>query len=350
MKNFAPRPTVYDIARTAGVSLATVDRVLNARPGVSEKTIIRVNKAILNLGYVRDVAAANLARQRNYRLAFVVPDEPSAITGKLTEAIEEAGAHAISERTEIAIHTVPDNDPHHLAKTLKGLGNSNLDGVAIMAPETPHVRDAIRRLKENDIHVVAVLSDLPNSQRNHFVGINSVSAGRTAAQLLGRFIGDPPANFAAKILVIAGSMTLRDHIERRLGFDQVMAADFPHVEVLPSVECWDDSDTVRQIVPEMLQRHATIAGIYSLGAGNQGLIAALEKYQSRRPVFVVAQELTAHTRDALARGIFDAVISQDFGHVVRSAIRILRAISDNLEVNPSQERIRTEIIMKENLP
>ena len=45
-----PKPTVNDIARVAGVSLATVDRVLNARPGVRDVTIEKVNKAIAELG------------------------------------------------------------------------------------------------------------------------------------------------------------------------------------------------------------------------------------------------------------------------------------------------------------
>jgi LacI family transcriptional regulator len=53
------KPTVNDIAREAGVSLATVDRVLNARPGVRARTINAVNDAISRLGYVRDMAAAN---------------------------------------------------------------------------------------------------------------------------------------------------------------------------------------------------------------------------------------------------------------------------------------------------
>ena len=346
MKSVAKRPTVHDIAKTASVSLATVDRVLNTRPGVRENTIIRVNEAISRLGYKRDVAAANLARQRNYRLAFVLPDEPAAITGKLNEAIEEARLHAVVERTQIETHTVPANDPYKLAAILRNLEDLGLDGVIIMAPETPHVRDAIRRLKEKEIYVTAILSDLPNSKRDHFVGINSISAGRTAAQLLGRFMGNEPA----KVLVIAGSMILRDHMERRLGFDLVMATEFPTIEVLPSVECWDNSETVVEIVPPLLQRYPDIAGIYSLGAGNRGLISVLENIKEKQCISVVAQELTNPTRNALEKGLFDAVISQDFGHTVRSAVRIMRARSDNLEVNPSQERIRTEIIMKENLP
>jgi LacI family transcriptional regulator len=58
------RPTVNDIAKAAGVSLATVDRVLNARQGVREKTVARVNAAIEQLGYIRDVTAPNRATAR----------------------------------------------------------------------------------------------------------------------------------------------------------------------------------------------------------------------------------------------------------------------------------------------
>ena len=68
------KPTVNDVARVAGVSLATVDRVLNERPGVRSVTIDKVMGAVTQLGYVRDSAAANLARQRFYRLVFILPE------------------------------------------------------------------------------------------------------------------------------------------------------------------------------------------------------------------------------------------------------------------------------------
>jgi LacI family transcriptional regulator len=67
------RPTVRDIAREAGVSLATVDRVLNARPRVRENSVRRVQDAVEKLGYVRDVSAANLAKRKEYRFAFIFP-------------------------------------------------------------------------------------------------------------------------------------------------------------------------------------------------------------------------------------------------------------------------------------
>ena len=69
------RPTVHDIAREAGVSLATVDRVLNARPGVREKTIAKVRAAVERLGYVRDTYAAKSCSAAPVPLCFRPPGE-----------------------------------------------------------------------------------------------------------------------------------------------------------------------------------------------------------------------------------------------------------------------------------
>ena len=57
------KPTLHDVARTAGVSYATADRVLNERGGVAQKSILRVRQAIEDLGYERDQHAANLSRR-----------------------------------------------------------------------------------------------------------------------------------------------------------------------------------------------------------------------------------------------------------------------------------------------
>ena len=186
------RPTVNDIAREAGVSLATVDRVLNARPGVRAKTIQAVQDAIARIGYVRDVAAANLARQRDYRLAFVLPDTDSQFTATLLDALAEADRLSVSARTDVVLRRFPAEDPHALAHLLAELPEEGVVGVAVMAPETPILRDAIRALKSKGLAVVALVSDLPNTERDHFVGIDNRAAGRTAAVLMGRFLGRRP--------------------------------------------------------------------------------------------------------------------------------------------------------------
>jgi LacI family transcriptional regulator len=90
------RPTVYDIAGVAGVSLATVDRVLNARPGVQAKDRSTRSRAAINrLGYVRDVAAANLAKRRIYPLVFIVPGGPNSFMRGLEAEIRAAMPSAL---------------------------------------------------------------------------------------------------------------------------------------------------------------------------------------------------------------------------------------------------------------
>ncbi len=340
------RPTVNDIAREAGVSLATVDRVLNARPGVRAQTITAVNEAITKLGYVRDMAAANLARSRNYRMAVVLPDTESQFLHTLLAAISHAAALAATARTEVEIHRFPAEDMHALADILARLGAAQVAGIALMAPETPIVRDAVRALKALHIPVVALVSDLPNTEADHFVGIDSRAAGRTAGVLMGRFLGEKPA----KVVVLAQSMLLRESIERRRGFDEVMQSDFPQVEVLQTLETHGSADTLRQVVTELIRNTDGLRGIYLLGSGHRALAAVLRDLRLLGRLTLIGHELTPHTRRALEVGQLDAVITQNVGHLARSALRVLRAKADRDVIDEAQEQLRIEIVIRENLP
>jgi LacI family transcriptional regulator len=249
------------------------------------------------------------------------------------------------DRTTVQVLGFPPEDPHALAALLDGLAQAgDLDGVAIMAPETPPLRDAIRRLKAAGVAVAALVSDLPNTARDHFVGVDSIAAGRTAGVLMGRFLG--PAG--GRVMVFASSMLLRDSLERRLGFDAVLARDFPAVEALPSLEGHDDPALIARVVAAQLAAFPDIAGVYALGTGVRALGAAL-RAAPRRPV-LIAHELTRHSRAGLLSGAIDAVITQNLGHIARSALRVLRAKRDRAAIDPAQERIRIEIVIRENLP
>ncbi|WP_171209285.1 MULTISPECIES: LacI family DNA-binding transcriptional regulator [unclassified Ruegeria] len=339
------KPTVNDIARVAGVSLATVDRVLNRRPGVRSVTVQKVQKAIDKLGYVRDTAAANLARKRVYRFLFILPDTDNEFIEALTAQITEQSRDQFIERTRISIKKVAPFDPQEIVNLLDGIDSRETDGVAVFGPETPSVRDAVKRARDKGVPVVALVSDLPSSDRDHFVGIDNVSAGRTAAQLMGRFV-----HRKGKVLVLTGSRLARDHLERRQGFDLVVAEDFPHLEVVASVEGRDDPKLIYKLLPEIFETYPDLVGIYSSAAGNAGLVQFLSDHRIGKDLVIIAHELTPLSREALRKGIFDALISQDSGHIIRSAVRLLRATSDKVPFNRAQERIRTDIYLKENLP
>ena len=99
-----------------------------------------------------------------------------------------------------------------------------------------------------------------------------------------------------------------------------------------------------------LAEHPNIIGIYSSAAGNEGLLRVFQSRPELPRPLVVAHELTPLSRKALGEGLFDAVISQDSGHLVRSAVRVMRANSDRMPINSAQERIRIDVYLKENMP
>ena len=339
------KPTVHDIAKEAGVSLATVDRVLNSRPGVREKTVDRVREAVERLGYVRDINAANLARQRRYRFAFLLPEGQSQFLDSLEAAVDEAASGLIDWRCELEVIRATFRDPLALTAVERRILSTGTDGVAIMGHETPLIRDMIARLKARGLTVVALVTDQPNSERDHFIGIDNMAAGRTAGVLMGRFLGER----AGRVAVIVNSTQSRDMVDRRAGFDEVMASRFPHIEALPSLEGRDDRERVATVLEACIDRQGPLIGIYCAGAGTRGVTRMVKERGLAGQVVVVAHELTSHCREALEEGTVDVVITQNVGHIVRSAVRVLRAKSDEAEIIESQEKIRIEIAIKENL-
>ena len=340
------KPTVHDIARVAGVSLATVDRVLNARAGVREVTVRRVQEAVSRLGYVRDLSAANLARQRRYRFAFLLPDTPSQFLRVLHEAIDEAAAGLSADRLEIETTHVAIGDQVALQQAFRRIETMGFDGVAIMANETPMVRDMIARLKARGVAVVAMITDQPQSERDHFVGIDNLAAGRTAGVLMGRFAGPGPG----KIVVAVNTMQARDMVDRRMGFDEVIATRFPGLATLPTIEGWDNHQMVARVTAQCLDNHTGVVGIYCAGAGLRGITEVVRARGLADRLTIIGHDLTPHAREMLTDGVVDVIINQNAGHIARSAARVLKAQCDGVEVIASQERIRIEIVLKENLP
>ena len=129
------RPTTKDLARVAGVSLATIDRVLNSRPGVREETVKAVNQAIDEIGFVRNLSAANLARGRTYRFLFLLPRHGDAFLEALIERIREARTGVMGDSILVSHRRELDEDPHQIARVLSEQIPDSVDGVAIMAQQ-----------------------------------------------------------------------------------------------------------------------------------------------------------------------------------------------------------------------
>ena len=207
------RATVHDVARQAGVSLATVDRVLNGRPGVRAQTAEKVDAAIRALDFRRDLSASLLARARDLSVAFLLPEGSNEFMQSLTAAI--------GRRARTARPSAWRSKPSPTARSMpKRLPRGSMPSIpaptttrSSSRPRMPPVRAAIDRAARRGIAVMTLVSDLPGSARRRFIGIDNAAAGRTAASLMGRFLPS-----GGKVGLIAGSLALRDHRERLEGF------------------------------------------------------------------------------------------------------------------------------------
>lgn len=339
------RPTTRDLAEAAGVSLATVDRVLNRRPNVSQRSREKVEQAIVEIGYVRNLAAVNLAKNRTYSFRFIFPTAGDQYLRELINEAHEAGIDLKPDLTDVDCYQLNMQDPHKVANYLSGLDRSQVDGVAIMAPESPQVRDAIARLGERDIKVVQFLSGQEKLDELDFVGADNVAAGATAGRIISRFLGA----VRGKVMVIADTMQSLNNIQRRLGFDRVLNTCFPALRALPSLETHNDEARAHRIISRQLEADADIVAVYVLNSEARIAVEQVANCRELTTLTIVVHERTPFTETALLNDQIDAVVAQNPGHAVRSALRILRARCDDRQIVAAQEKIRIEVLLKDNL-
>ncbi|HHY50695.1 MAG TPA: substrate-binding domain-containing protein, partial [Alphaproteobacteria bacterium] len=273
----------------------------------------------------------------------VIPDGRNEFMANLAAAVARRNRAALAERTTLVRQAIKPLDAKALAATLEALDPRSCDCAVIVATDDERVRKAVDAAARRGILILTLVSDLPGSARRHFIGIDNIAAGRTAASLMGRFC--PPG----KIGVIAGSLDLRDHRERLDGFRAVLAEEFPGREIVGPLEGRDDNATTQRQVAHMLAANPDLCGLYNAGAGNAGLLRALEQSGRAGRLRVVAHELTAPTRQGLATGVIDVVLDQNPDGEIRAAIAAARALALGRGGDVHPEPIEIGIFLRDNL-
>src|SRR4051794_23357937 len=336
---------IADVARLAGVSTATVDRVLNRRSGVRAITVQRVLKAAAELDYMPAEELQAAMTPKPLRLLFLLPDGTNRFLTNPARLIAHSEPRLKPFNVRCRVETIKSFNPELLARGLWQY-RDKVDGIAFMALEHPAVREAVNMLAERGIPTVTLISDILSARRAAYVGLDNRSTGRTAGYLIARFIGARPA----KVAMIAGSLSYRAHEEREMGFLHLFEELFPTIKVVGLREGRDDAERNYRQTRMLLGQHPDLAGIYNIGGGADGVARALKEMRRERDVVFIGHGLTADTRSLLIDGTMDAVITQNPLNAMMSCVAIfnnLRAGSDPMN---GVEAPRSEIIFRENIP
>lgn len=332
------RTTISQIAREAGVSPATVDRVLNERDGVRPRTREIVMHIARKLGYFgpQEENAADTA----IRLDFVLPAGSNSFIRNLKKYLLEESR----TRSDVAanIHEIEGFDPDRLSTKLAEL-RDRTDAVGLIALDHPQVREAINDLTKSGVRVGTLVSDIRTVDKIGYVGVDNRAAGRLAGFLLGRFLPLGSHN----IVVFIGSPAYRGHEEREMGFRSILAEEFPEMRIIGMAEVSDDRDLAYSKTKQFLEQ-GDISGIYSIGSGNQGIAQALRETRNERKIVFIGHDLTDATRLMLLDRTMDAVIDQNPRVEAREIIRLL---ASSVKGSSEPEFLpRLQVVFRENIP
>ncbi|MDQ6435620.1 LacI family DNA-binding transcriptional regulator [Mesorhizobium sp. LHD-90] len=314
----AKRPTIEQLARESGVSVATVDRVLNRRLPVRTETASRVYEAAVRIGF----HAAGLIGQRlredqpTVRLGFLLLKTDQPFYGAFAQDIADAVAAAQGLRASCKIDFISPQEPAEAVASLEAMAVA-CDAVAMVAPEHPTLAAAVERLKERGVPVFALLSDFAPAARQAYVGVHNGKVGRTAAWMIARCARP------GKVALFVGSHRFHGHELREIGFRAFFREEAPDFTVLDTIVNLEAHELTHEAMLDLQRQHPDLAGVYVAGGGSGGLVTALREMDpGRRPV-AVCNELTADRRAALAEGLLTMVIATPRDLICREIVPLM---------------------------
>jgi LacI family transcriptional regulator len=298
------RPTIADLAARAGVSVATVDRVLNRRHPVREATARRVLEAAESLGYhATSLLRARVEEQHKpCRMGFLLQRESSPFYQQLARDLETA-AQSLDGRERPLIEFVAQLDAASIVERMQSLSR-RVDALGVVAVDHPRVTEEIERLHRASIPTFALLSDLSASARAGYVGLDARKAGRTAAWAITRFAKKPGA-----VAIFVGSHRYLDHDTREISLRSYLRELAPGFRLLEPLVDLEQPEVAYDAALTLLRRQPELVGIYSTGGGTDGIIAALLEAGRGDDIVLVCNELTASIRSALIDRVVDLVIA-----------------------------------------
>ena len=157
------RPTIAGVARAAGVSVASVSRVLNGLPA-TEEMVERVQRAVQQLGYVPDARARSLKVGRTFQLTLAVADVGNPVYVTMMRAVEEV----VSAAGYRLVVTTTGPDVVDEVALVRGMARGYADGLVISPLRVDD--DLIKSIRECDVPVV-VAGNVPSS-----AGVDTIRA------------------------------------------------------------------------------------------------------------------------------------------------------------------------------
>ena len=314
MKTHWKNVSIKKISEESGYGTATVDRVLNNRKGVSKKAKDKIFKILTNL---------QNGKGKNDKKNILICCQSGPSYNKTLEYSLDTINNNIYKFNLIK-NFIPAKDfkPIQFVKILKE--SSKFDGVIIVSQEDQNINNELSKIVSEDIPVITLTTDLPNSSRTSYIGNNQSNAGSTAAHIIGKNVGKK----SGSILMVM-SMPYRCQQERELGFRKVLRSEFPNLKIKESVFNLDTTEESYKYVKRYIRDNGPPLGIYNIAGGNLGVAKAISEMNVKENIVFVGHELNKNSRNLLENNKMDFVIGHDVELEIKIAFEKILNFNEN---------------------
>jgi LacI family transcriptional regulator len=333
---------IKDIARALGISTGTVDRALHAKPGVNPSTRERVLSMAVSLGYRPNLAARYLKSRKQLRISVHLPREIALFWDSLREGIREAAA-PFAPALHVDFESYPtlgDGDIPLFERALAD-GTNGL----IIAPGNPAaLKPHIRKAAQQEIPVVCVVTDAPDTQRLAAVSAEPFTVGAVAGELLTRFQPN-----GGKVAFFTGWLSTQEHAEKLRGFESSLASCGGAVRLGPVVEAHDDEREGHRRALSVLRAHPDLTSIYVSTVNSLPVLRAAEEEGRLPGLTVVTTDLFPELVDRIRAGTIAATVYQRPLSQGRMALQALyQYLLDGTAPSP-RLHVVPHLVMRSNL-
>lgn len=294
--------TIKDLARLANVSRGTVDRVVNNRGGVEEKTKQAIEELIKKHNFKPNKVAAGLKKQSNpYKIGIILNSVGNEFFDDVLLGMEQAKRDYADFGLEFSITKLKGYRVEKQLSAMDEYINNKLDAIIVTPINDKRVAEKINFCMQNNILVLTLNSDIEHSLRLCYVGCDYLASGKTAAgmvNLVNRFTENK------NIAIISGSYSVLGHNQRIEGFKSVLDNKLNIVDI---IECNDDEEIAFEKTSELL-KNKDIDILFVAAGGVVGTVKAEERFG--KDIQIYTFDDTPHIKELLINEKIVATVTQ----------------------------------------